>query len=646
MEMGDNPEVIVDNFIKLIKREKKASVWKHFVFIEAGGNFVKCIHCETNLKFCNNTTNLRNHLKCKHREIFDDMVSSDRNCGYVSQVFPSSSGESNDPSEKNINLSVSDISLKFKTPEKINSQQQYIQSSVSASIKYEKTHPQQNKLVDSLVQYLCKGIHPLKTVEEPGFIKFVTLLDPKFNIPTSEELTANVIPTMYYNIKRKIFFELKKVENVCLTIDLWKNGDDQYLGVICHFINEDWILKNYLLDMLEVPPPHNSDSFQIVLNNILVDWELQEKVNVVVSENNENCNKAITELGFLHIPCFGHILNHAIERGLNAGIDTVLKKCTKLIEFFSQSSKAKNILEQKQNLLNLPVNKLSLKAEINFNSIYSIIKQILEQQQAICATLVELNEHLLLSKDELIVLKHIKELLEPFISIIEDATFQKYMNISTLKPTIYQLRQHLTTNVENEHCTIKKVKAAMLDYLSEQYQGKCQSFLLRSSFLDPSLKSLPFLDNEKMKLLFSEVKEEMAKIQIVEESSESRNSNDILFKPPNKKLKGSLKLLCSLYGDYQEHQTSKDKISNELNQYIASASIPLGTDALQYWERNVTIFPTLAVLAKISLCVPAISVPSERLFTNEGFIINCKRCLLNPNNVNLLSCLNYNLNNN
>jgi hypothetical protein len=77
----------------------------------------------------------------------------------------------------------------------------------------------------------------------------------------------------------------------------------------------------------------------------------------------------------------------------------------------------------------------------------------------------------------------------------------------------------------------------------------------------------------------------------------------------------------------------------ELDRFKSEKKLPDVEDPLLWWKMNAHRFPRLASLAKIVLCIPASSVPSERLFSSAGYIVNKKRCSLEPHTVNMLVCL-------
>ncbi|XP_023216338.1 zinc finger BED domain-containing protein 1-like isoform X1 [Centruroides sculpturatus] len=536
-----------------------------------------------------------------------------------------------------LNENIYNNSKSWKLSEQIY-QQQCTESVVISKIKYKKSDPRQCRLTDGLIHYLCRGMHSLHTIEESAFIDFVTLLDPKFSIPSYKELTTDLIPALHEVIKNNIILELKKVENVCIALDFWNISSSNYLSVTCHFINEEWILKNYLLETVQFSCASSSNEIKEILNEIFSKWNIKDKVHVIVCHNDTNCINTINKMDLIHIPCFSHILNLALKKSLNAGINNYVEKCLKLGRILCQLND-ESLCLQKQIFSKLSIQKLMVKCKISWSSIYYLIKQIVEQKEAICSLVLELNE--ILSESDMIIFEQLIELLEPFAELTEDLIPDTYPVISTIKPTLYQLNNHLLSSSKDEKC-IKMIKLVIQECLNDKYQENCHNFLLESSFLDPSLKKLPFLGSNEMSKLCCNIKDKMENVQRKKFSLTNKNLECCTSEPSYKKLKGSLKLLHSLYGNSHE-SVLNDKISEELNHYITATSVPLGTDILRYWKKHITIYPNLAILAKKYLCVPASSIPNNRAFNNEGFIMNCKRSIIHPDNVNVLTFLNYNL---
>ena len=64
---------------------------------------------------------------------------------------------------------------------------------------------------------------------------------------------------------------------------------------------------------------------------------------------------------------------------------------------------------------------------------------------------------------------------------------------------------------------------------------------------------------------------------------------------------------------------------------------------LLWWKQYEQEFPCLSQLARKYLCFPATLVPSERVFSTAGHIVNSKRASLLPENVDMLVFLARNL---
>lgn len=74
--------------------------------------------------------------------------------------------------------------------------------------------------------------------------------------------------------------------------------------------------------------------------------------------------------------------------------------------------------------------------------------------------------------------------------------------------------------------------------------------------------------------------------------------------------------------------TSQSSVSQEINDYLAVPTIPEDEDPLLLWQKNQSLYPTLALLAEYHLSLPSSSAPVERLFSIAGKIFQPERCRL------------------
>ncbi len=88
---------------------------------------------------------------------------------------------------------------------------------------------------------------------------------------------------------------------------------------------------------------------------------------------------------------------------------------------------------------------------------------------------------------------------------------------------------------------------------------------------------------------------------------------------------------------------SKCKIEVEIDMYKKDTLIPLTSCPLKWWKEHAPMYPLLSSLSKAYLTIPATSVPSERVFSTAGDIVNAQRSQLLPQNVDMLVFLQKNL---
>lgn len=165
---------------------------------------------------------------------------------------------------------------------------------------------------------------------------------------------------------------------------------------------------------------------------------------------------------------------------------------------------------------------------------------------------------------------------------------------------------------------------------------------LLASALDPRHKSLSFLDFDVKEAVRHNL---AAKFHSLPETNEyhqdgaERDSDgpaeDSVLQVKRKKKDVGLK---SFFGEDYGESTTRD----ELERYTMEPCIPLNEDPLVWWEEKAKQYPKLTRLARRYLCVPATSVPAERVFSAAGLIVNRLRSRLSPEHVDMLISLNKN----
>ncbi|XP_026183120.1 zinc finger BED domain-containing protein 4-like [Mastacembelus armatus] len=92
--------------------------------------------------------------------------------------------------------------------------------------------------------------------------------------------------------------------------------------------------------------------------------------------------------------------------------------------------------------------------------------------------------------------------------------------------------------------------------------------------------------------------------------------------------------LWALQDNYVEsqHCTSSASASAavEIQRYLKEQILTRAEDPLKYWVARKTLYPMLWKLACKYLCIPASSVPCERIFSKAGELVSQKRSRLKP----------------
>ena len=279
-----------------------------------------------------------------------------------------------------------------------------------------------------------------------------------------------------------------------------------------------------------------------------------------------------------------------------------------------------------------------------------MVNRILEQQQPLCATLIEIRKPELMPTDtEISTMEAFVDVMKPIVEITEKIGGEKQVTLSAVKPLIYKLLTNYLRVTPEDSRVKKEIKKAVKMDLENRYQDpQVEEVLNKACFLDPRFKSLSFLLEAERNFIISMVEDEVAEIRQAAAASEDSIESISTERGPQKKK--SKKGLFSLLEDLMDlssvtSDVPQEAAKKEVHQYLsldASASNN-PVDPMKWWKTYCVQLPFLSLLARKYLCIPATSVPSERAFSVSGNIITSKRSCLHPENAEMLSFLAHNL---
>ena len=178
-----------------------------------------------------------------------------------------------------------------------------------------------------------------------------------------------------------------------VTTDGWTSrANHSYLSLTVHYIDDEWTLQSHLLETHQFAQAHTGDNLASELEGMLETWKLPAiKLSATTTDNAANIVLAMEILGWEHFCCFSHSLQLAINQAFDIPqVSRALARARNLVTHFHHSAKSTHLLKEKQRGLKHPSHSLVQQVTTRWNSAYYMLQRVLEQQQPLCATLLEL----------------------------------------------------------------------------------------------------------------------------------------------------------------------------------------------------------------------------------------------------------------
>ncbi|XP_039279367.1 E3 SUMO-protein ligase ZBED1-like [Nilaparvata lugens] len=622
----------------------KSSVWRHFKRDEKNPSFATCLSCKKQYKTSGNTSNLKDHLKRFHP--FQKSNSTDEDVEDDVCLIEEGSSSSNIAS-----CSSSETSNKKKArPSK--GIKHGIKLYLDRGKKYDDKSDIKRKIDEALVKMIATDLEPFTMVEREGFRNFVSVIDSKYELPSKTHLKNNFFPQYHNQLEEKLKTLLNKVKYVAITCDVWTSPSTEgYLTITCHFIHSA-SLCSAVLKTSCLTGSHTAEAIAGDVRLSLEEWGILSKVVCIVTDSGSNMIAAAGLLKIKHLPCFAHMLNLVVSDALkNNEVAVVIKKVKAIVNYFRSSTLASDKLRETQTSLSKKILKLINDTPTRWNSTLFMIRRILEVGDSLVLAMSSLkNSPPQLSAEDNALLKDMVEALSPFEEATEQISGDQYATASLINPLVIGLFNHLsevemtmTTEEGNIllHSLIRSVNQRLFPYETSAVPSL-------ATLLDPRYKKFGFRQptnvTTAVKLLTSEITSAVKVNKIQPPPSQASASTSAVAEseetPQKKKKINLLGYVHKLAAEQLQTPPTTDAIII-VRQYTENKVIDHKENVLQFWQDNSN--KELADIAKKYLCVPATSVPAERVFSKAGLILSSQRNRLKPKVVDKLIFCKSNL---
>ncbi|KAJ8375317.1 hypothetical protein SKAU_G00058970 [Synaphobranchus kaupii] len=481
------------------------------------------------------------------------------------------------------------------------------------------------KLTNSIAKWVAADCRPISIVEDEGLKEAFQIAssDPNFQLP-SRTTVMKRIHQLYGDERTAKEEVLAGACHVALTGDHWTSvSNKNYLGVTAHLIDSEWKLKSFALTVSKTVTRHYADACAEQFNAVTKEWEIENKVTTIGTDSARNMVAAARQLPFEHIPCAAHMLQRTITVCLeDSSFDTALAKCRKIVGHFKHSPASTEELHQQQTALGQAREPLVQDVSTRWNSTLSMISRYLRNQEAVNATLAQQKHNLAtLTNLECDKLQKLEVVLEPCRYVNELLGGESYVSCSVVLPALCHLNRVMDPTDEDPGYMIK-FKANFSKDLDTRKATINNRWLKVATALDPRFKDLKSIHKNERDEVWTWI-EEMLRGSEAGPAAPQPTEDE----PAAKK---SLLLLCSSDSDSDKEE------QGPLAHYKAEPCIGMRECPLEWWAAHAGAYGQLSSLARKYL---ATSVPSERLFSLAGNIIQKKRAALHSDNVNKLVCL-------
>ncbi|KAL5245992.1 hypothetical protein ACI65C_013400 [Semiaphis heraclei] len=154
----------------------------------------------------------------------------------------------------------------------------------------------QESVTNLVFEYIVEEMRPMVTCEKPAFrrlIKGLSGITEYVSLPDRQVLLKE-LKLKYLSYSLVLTKLISEHNFICTTADIWSCNNKSYLGMTCHFINENTFNRSsYVLGCRRIKGSHTYDNIAEIINEITQTYKIDNsKISHTVTDNASKFGKA------------------------------------------------------------------------------------------------------------------------------------------------------------------------------------------------------------------------------------------------------------------------------------------------------------------------------------------------------------------
>lgn len=451
----------------------------------------------------------------------------------------------------------------------------------------------------------------MSLLDSPYFKDFVHALNPSFNIPSSDTVSREILPTVYEEHFDNVCETLDNSWNVALSIAGWTSEDEiSFFTIVAHHttLYTDRVRSSFLA-CRDFGYDSTAEEIALWLDDVSQKFDIRPQTDCIVTDDNPKLIAAITlsKLDVEHFCCFEISFGFVIEKALHDVLQPKVATVNEIVEWLTTNAKTAKDFGEAQ--LKLCFSKQQRKLDdgpASWQSTLDLLNWFQSNKLAIVLTLATSQTSYAWTESDWTVLEQSLKILNICRLAFDRICSEKYFALSIMNVVCKELKRKFSSFMQDTEllAEVHALVCVLDGALSEKLEVVWQSPLVaETTLLDPRIKKHGFTSNDEM---FNVVYESVNKELLMYHKSSDYTSTTCNFDDP---------LLGELRQRIEENRNPKTAMKHQLDSYLSASCLDLDADPLQwlcYYERNYQgIFP----LAMKTIAIPVKTTHSDKKFS-------------------------------